>query len=124
MEGIRPDNTVLRYPMPPMPELTDEDTQALYAYLRKYREFTTWLLARLGPLSLRELIRGNHSTITMAAIPATATMGKALETCAVLPKTFQLTLVWKLSSDMLRPSGRARRCLHGTASLPIASTHP
>jgi len=34
MEGIRPDNTVLRYPMPPMPELTDEDTQALYAYLR------------------------------------------------------------------------------------------
>ena len=31
--GIRPDNTVLRYPMPPMPELTDEDTGAIYAYL-------------------------------------------------------------------------------------------
>ena len=32
--GIRPDNTVLRYPMPPMPELTDDDTRAIYAYLR------------------------------------------------------------------------------------------
>jgi mono/diheme cytochrome c family protein len=32
--GIRPDNTVLTYPMSPMPELTDADTGAIYAYLR------------------------------------------------------------------------------------------
>lgn len=32
--GIRPDHTVLRYPMSPMPELTDADTSAIYAYLR------------------------------------------------------------------------------------------
>jgi mono/diheme cytochrome c family protein len=32
--GIRPDNTVLRYPMVPLPELTDGDSGAIYAYLR------------------------------------------------------------------------------------------
>ena len=32
--GIRPDHTVLRYPMSPMPELTDADTSAIYEYLR------------------------------------------------------------------------------------------
>ena len=32
--GIRPDNTVLRYPMTPGPELTEADTSAIYAYLR------------------------------------------------------------------------------------------
>src|SRR5215471_3635959 len=32
--GIRPDNTVLMYPMSPLPELTDADTGAIYAYLR------------------------------------------------------------------------------------------
>jgi mono/diheme cytochrome c family protein len=31
--GVRPDRTVLLYPMVPMPELTPEDTAALYAYL-------------------------------------------------------------------------------------------
>ncbi|HEX4439023.1 MAG TPA: c-type cytochrome, partial [Thermoanaerobaculia bacterium] len=32
--GVRPDKTVLLYPMVPLPELTREDTAALYAYLR------------------------------------------------------------------------------------------
>jgi mono/diheme cytochrome c family protein len=32
--GVRPDKTVLVYPMEPMPELTEEDAAALYAYLR------------------------------------------------------------------------------------------
>ena len=32
--GIRPDNTVLTYPMPSLPELTDADAGAIYAYLR------------------------------------------------------------------------------------------
>jgi len=32
--GIRPDNTVLTYPMSPMPELTDGEAGAIYAYLR------------------------------------------------------------------------------------------
>jgi mono/diheme cytochrome c family protein len=32
--GIRPDNTVLPYPMSPLPELTDADTGAIYTYLR------------------------------------------------------------------------------------------
>jgi len=32
--GIRPDHTVLRYPMSPMPELSEADTAAIYAYLR------------------------------------------------------------------------------------------
>jgi len=32
--GIRPDHTVLQYPMSPMPELTEEDTRAIYMYLR------------------------------------------------------------------------------------------
>ena len=32
--GIRPDNTVLMYPMSPLPELTDADAGAIYAYLR------------------------------------------------------------------------------------------
>lgn len=32
--GIRPDNTVLRYPMTPAPELTPADASAIYAYLR------------------------------------------------------------------------------------------
>jgi len=32
--GVRPDKTVLLYPMVPMPELTREETGALYAYLR------------------------------------------------------------------------------------------
>ncbi len=32
--GIRPNHTVLRYPMSPMPELPDADTSAIYAYLR------------------------------------------------------------------------------------------
>lgn len=34
LTGIRPDNTVLRYPMSPMPELTEADALAIYAYLR------------------------------------------------------------------------------------------
>jgi cytochrome c2 len=33
-EGIRPDKTVLSYPMEMAPELTEEDTAALYAYLK------------------------------------------------------------------------------------------
>lgn len=32
--GIRPDNTVLLYPMSPLPELTDQEAGAIYAYLR------------------------------------------------------------------------------------------
>jgi mono/diheme cytochrome c family protein len=32
--GIRPDRTVLRYPMSPIPELTEADTAAIYVYLR------------------------------------------------------------------------------------------
>lgn len=32
--GFRPDNTPIRYPMVPMPELTDEDSAAIYAYLK------------------------------------------------------------------------------------------
>jgi mono/diheme cytochrome c family protein len=32
--GVRPDRTVLVYPMSPMPELTQEDAAALYAYLK------------------------------------------------------------------------------------------
>jgi mono/diheme cytochrome c family protein len=32
--GLRPDNTPLRYPMPLMPELSDDEVSALYAYLR------------------------------------------------------------------------------------------
>lgn len=32
--GIRPDNTVLMYPMSPLPELTDTEAGAIYAYLR------------------------------------------------------------------------------------------
>jgi cytochrome c551/c552 len=32
--GIRPDNTVLLYPMSPLPELTDAQAGALYTYLR------------------------------------------------------------------------------------------
>jgi len=32
--GIRPDNTVVMYPMSPLPELTDADAGAIYAYLR------------------------------------------------------------------------------------------
>ena len=32
--GVRPDKTVILYPMVPMPELTREDTAALYAYLQ------------------------------------------------------------------------------------------
>ena len=31
--GIRPDNTVVMYPMTPLPELTDADAGAIYAYL-------------------------------------------------------------------------------------------
>lgn len=33
-KGFRPDNTVVRYPMLPMPELSDEEAGAIYAYLR------------------------------------------------------------------------------------------
>lgn len=33
-EGFRPDNTPLGYPMLPIPELTDEEITAIYAYLR------------------------------------------------------------------------------------------
>jgi len=33
-EGVRPDKKVLVYPMEMMPELTEEDTAALYAYLK------------------------------------------------------------------------------------------
>ncbi len=32
--GVRPDRTVILYPMVPMPELSREDTAALYAYLK------------------------------------------------------------------------------------------
>lgn len=32
--GIRPDNTILMYPMSPVPELTDAEAGAIYAYLR------------------------------------------------------------------------------------------
>jgi mono/diheme cytochrome c family protein len=32
--GVRPDNTVIVYPMVPFPELTDGDVRAIYAYLR------------------------------------------------------------------------------------------
>ena len=32
--GVRPDRTVLVYPMSPVPELTEEDAAALYAYLK------------------------------------------------------------------------------------------
>ena len=32
--GVRPDKTVLRYPMGPIPELTPEDSSAIYAFLR------------------------------------------------------------------------------------------
>jgi len=32
--GVRPDNTVIVYPMVPFPELTDDDARAIYAYLR------------------------------------------------------------------------------------------
>jgi len=32
--GVRPDRRVLLYPMEPMPELTEEDAAALYAYLK------------------------------------------------------------------------------------------
>lgn len=32
--GVRPDRTVLVYPMVPIPELTEEDAAALYAYLK------------------------------------------------------------------------------------------
>jgi cytochrome c553 len=32
--GIRPDNTVLPYPMSPLPELTEAEAGAIYAYLR------------------------------------------------------------------------------------------
>jgi mono/diheme cytochrome c family protein len=33
-DGIRPDNTVVRYPMEPMRDLDDDDVGAIYAYLR------------------------------------------------------------------------------------------
>lgn len=33
-EGIRPDNTVIGYPMMPLRELSDEEVDAMYAYLR------------------------------------------------------------------------------------------
>lgn len=32
--GFRPDRTVIRYPMSPFPELSDEELSAMYAYLR------------------------------------------------------------------------------------------
>jgi mono/diheme cytochrome c family protein len=32
--GLRPDRTIFRYPMVPMPELTESDTAAIYAYLQ------------------------------------------------------------------------------------------
>ena len=32
--GVRPDNTVVVYPMVPFPELTDDESRAIYAYLR------------------------------------------------------------------------------------------
>jgi cytochrome c551/c552 len=32
--GIRPDHTVLMYPMSPLPELSEADAGAIYAYLR------------------------------------------------------------------------------------------
>ena len=32
--GVRPDRTVFAYPMPPMPELSEADAAAIYAYLR------------------------------------------------------------------------------------------
>jgi mono/diheme cytochrome c family protein len=33
-KGFRPDNKVIRYPMAPMPEITDDEANAIYAYLR------------------------------------------------------------------------------------------
>ena len=32
--GVRPDNTVVVYPMVPFPELSDDESRAIYAYLR------------------------------------------------------------------------------------------
>ena len=34
-DGIRPDNTLVRYPMEPMRDLDDDDVAAIYAYLRQ-----------------------------------------------------------------------------------------
>jgi mono/diheme cytochrome c family protein len=33
-EGFRPDSSLIRYPMQPVPELSDEESSAIYAYLR------------------------------------------------------------------------------------------
>jgi hypothetical protein len=37
VEGIRPDNRPLRYPMVPLRALPDDEVSALYAYLRDVR---------------------------------------------------------------------------------------
>ncbi len=36
-DGIRPDNTLVRYPMEPMRDLDDDDVAAIYAYLKQVR---------------------------------------------------------------------------------------
>lgn len=48
--GIRPNHTVLRYPMSPMPELTEAETAAIYAYLRTVPKINN-VVARAQPPS-------------------------------------------------------------------------
>jgi len=57
--GVRPDNTVVVYPMVPFPELTDGDARAIYAYLRT-----------VPPIR-------NAVTRTVAATPVGADAGRA-----------------------------------------------
>jgi mono/diheme cytochrome c family protein len=54
-KGFRPDNTLLRYPMAIMPDLTDEDAAAIYAYLRTVPVITNKIV-RKGP----ELVQGDE----------------------------------------------------------------
>jgi mono/diheme cytochrome c family protein len=54
-KGFRPDNTLIRYPMAVMPDLTDEDASAMYAYLKTVPVISN-KVARKAP----ELVQGDE----------------------------------------------------------------
>lgn len=87
--GVRPDRSVIVYPMVPYPELGDDEARAIFAYLRTVPKIRNLVKRPLAPAVLTD-DAGRAAYYRIRAIPATATPAPWSTTCARASRTTRL----------------------------------
>ena len=85
--GVRPDNTVIVYPMVPYPELSDDEARAIHAYLRTVPPIKNAVPRIAATVTPAGADAGRAAYYRYAATAVTATPASVCTTFGRAPRT-------------------------------------